>query len=106
MVNLLMLNFLKRLNKLSPTQRRSFIDKLSNREVDYLSEVCKNFLNGNIQVGFEKIRQLIPVCTEIRALASKSIKKQVKIRIFKTIRGAKFLKFLLPHAVSTLINLI
>lgn len=95
-------NFLTLILNLTPTQRVKYIKSLSDRETDYISEICLNFLKSNILVEKEAIRPLNSLQSEIRALASKKKSREYKKKLLLTLKGLRVLQYLIPIVLGGL----
>ena len=100
-----MIEFLQKFSQMKPSERYENIEKLTDKEVDYLAEVCKNFLHKKIKVNQKQIKELKSSRLELKLLASKNRKNKIKKKILKSIKGGFILHLLLPLALKTLLSL-
>ena len=100
-----LITFLQSLSRMTPTERYEHIKILTDKEIDFLSEVCKNFLKKKIKTGICVINRLKPVRKELIALSNKKITRKNKKIILKTLKGGFVLNSLLPYAISTLMSI-
>jgi hypothetical protein len=100
------INFIKEIENIPLEKRSSYLTKLSNKEIDYITEICFNFLFDRIKIDAGQLQILKRVSEEIRLLAKKNIKYKIKKNILKSIRGINILNILLPLALNVLTSLI
>lgn len=99
------IDFLRKYVYKKPTDHFKNIDLLSDKEIDFIAEVCKNFLRENIPLGREFIRLLRPARREIIVLSSRKYRRKLKKNILKTLKGLQILNILIPAALKTLLNI-
>ena len=99
------ITFLKKIVDKKPTDRFHNVELLTDREIDFIGEVCKNFLKENIPIGREVLRLLRPVRREIVILSSRKYKRKLKKSILKSLKGLQILNILIPPALKTLLSL-
>lgn len=97
-----LINFLKQITKLSNSERLRYIDKFTNEELNYISEIVLNFLNNKLKTGFIEFNTLKNTRKELHSLVSKSKSYRLKRKLLKTLKGLNILNILLPLALNTL----
>ena len=85
-------------------EKRGLID-FTKEEIDFVSEICLNFLKTNIKAGFTKISLLKKVRNEIRLLSRKKFGRGIKRKILKSLKGIHLLNILLPIALDNISSL-
>lgn len=95
-------NFIKLIIKLTPSQRVKYIQSMSNKEIDYISEICLNFLKSNITTDKETVKVLDSLRNEIRSLGSKGKSRIWKKKLLLTLKGLRVLQFLFPIVLNGL----
>ena len=88
----------------SPKRRKLLVDWASNKDIDAISEIALNTLNGNIKLTPNIYRKIKKHKKIIRLLASTKPKINQKKKIIKQSGG--FLPFLIPAAISAVSNLL
>lgn len=97
--------FVEKLNNLEPSKQIHYIKKLTDQEIDYLSEIVLNFLSSKIKVNIANYQSLKKSKNILYHLASPKKSSKFKKKIFSTLKGLNILNILLPVAIQTLIRL-
>lgn len=105
MRNTKLFSFLKEFEKLDSRAKRKYIENINQKELNYISEVCKNFLANNVDVNLFTLKKLKRVRNEIHTIASNKIKSITKRKILRTLTGGRILSIIIPLAIKTLIAL-
>lgn len=96
--------FAKKLLKLSQTERLLYLENIKNNEIDLISEIVLNFLRCNIKSDSESKSILERVKKYLYILASKRKSISIKKKILKSLKGLNILNILLPLALKVLIG--
>lgn len=94
------LRFVRKLMKLSHTERLEYFKTISDKEVDLISEIALNFINCNIKYDTKSYNLLKRVKKFIYHLASKRTGKQIKRNILTSLKGLSILNNLLPLVIK------
>jgi hypothetical protein len=98
--------FLHLFKSLNITDRKKLLSNLSDREVDFISEVIKNFLKRNIRARPSIVLKLKKFKREIRNLSSREYSRNIKRKILNSIKGISILNLLLPFAIQKIVNIL
>ena len=88
----------------TPKKRKLLVDWAGKNEIDAISELSLNTLNGNIKLNPKLFKKLQKHRNCLRLLASRKNNIHKKKRIVKQSGG--FLNFLIPAALSAAISLL
>ena len=88
--------FVRKLLKLSHTERQEYFKSITSEEVDLISEIALNFINCNIKYDNKSYNLLKRVKKFIYHLASKRTSIHVKKTILQSLKGLSILNNLLP----------
>ena len=101
------LDFVKRISKECKNKNilKKLISSASKGEIDAISEIVYNILQGNIPCGTQKLKKLRPLANDIRFIASRrnSLSNR-KTRIVK--KGGAIFTALIPAAIAAITALI
>ena len=100
-----LLSFLNDFRKLSPKATREYIVNIKPKELNYISEVCKNFLANNINIDLLTLTKLKRLRQSLHVLASKQSRSSLKKRLLRSIQGGRILSLVIPLAIKSLLNL-
>jgi len=99
------LHLAKTIHNLPYIEKIKYLKKLSNENVDLLSEIVLNFLKGKLRIDFQSYKLLHRVKNEVRILSSKIKKYPFKKKLLVSLKGLKILSVILPMVIQYLINL-
>ena len=92
-------DFFIKINSLKPSERNTYIDTASRQEIEFLTELFKNFLDKKFTIDKITISRLALYKNQIRQLGKK-IKIGVKKKLLRGVRAGFALKILLPLAIN------
>ena len=99
-------DFLRFFSKLSPTERKKLIHKLTSPQIRCLSEIFSNFLKQNLTRNPAIIKRLKRYKDSIRAVALKKTSLLKKKNILSSKTGGSILSLLLPIAGTLISSLV
>lgn len=82
--------------KKSNKERVNYLKTLNKNDLNLLSEISMNVIRGNVPITKKTKTILTRVKQTLRKLASKSVKSEVKKKIWFGIKGLYILNILLP----------
>ena len=91
-------------NCCNPRKCVEYLDNASTQEIDSLSEVAKNVLNGNVPLQKRAVDRLRPKKTLLQKLASKSISRKKKKQLLQSGSGLPLIPILASIASGVLSN--
>ena len=95
---------IKKILNLKHSERINYIDSIVNKEIDILTEIILNFLNGNIKVDTKSFNLLKRLRTELNIIARKKTPYKIKKQNFKSLKGLNILNILLPFTLKVFEN--
>lgn len=95
------LHFVKKLLKLTHTERADYLKTITDEEVKLISEIALNFINCNINYDTKSFDLLKRVKKFVYLLASKKTTITIKKTILKSLKGLSILNNLLPLVIKT-----
>ena len=94
--------YIRLLNTLNPSSRKTLIRKASKAEIDTISEIANNILLGNISQNPLTIRKFKKFKSLLRNIADKKNSRRKKIRMIVTPRGGTLLGLILKTIANFL----
>ena len=98
----LLLEFLRKLNKLKSSERLIYFNSISQAEVKLLSELAVNFLQSNLNVDYRSYKLLDKIKRYVRDLASKIKSFAFKKKLLQTVHGLNIVNILIHLGLNTL----
>ena len=98
--------FIQFFNNLCPKRQQKLIPVLSRDQINCFSEICKNFLRGNLSQNKDIIKKLKHARHDIKSIALKKSPLYKKKKILQSRRGGAILSILLPLAASVITSLL
>jgi hypothetical protein len=95
------LHYLNVVKNARPKLRRALLKHSDKDQIDALAQCCLNFLRQTFKVTSPELAKLRRHRASIRAIADNRVARDKKRKIFVQ-RGAGFLPFILPAAISLL----
>ena len=95
-------SFIEKILKLKQPDRILYIDSISKKEIDIISEIIVNFLNSNIKLDTKSYNLLKRVKTEIYKLGGKKKSYKLKKEVLNTLKGLHIINLLFPLALNTI----
>ena len=89
-------------NCCNPRKCVEFLDNASTQEMDSLSEIAKNVLNGNVPLHKQAVDRLRPKKALLQKLASKAISRKKKKQLLQTGSGLPLIPILASIASGVL----
>lgn len=98
--------FIQYIQSLKSSDQQTVLKKINNTQIDYISEICLNFLSSNINTGYTKISLLAKFRNYIHKLSSRSVSYKTKRIIITSLKGLYILKILLPLTLQVLNSIV
>ena len=92
----------KKLNKLLPSERLRYLQNISSKELESITELFANLLSEKLPISKLTILRLKPHAKLIRKLAKKITRSSTRKKLLKTARGTYILGLLIPAAINFL----
>lgn len=92
--------FIKKISKLSHTERIHFLKNIDLLEVNYISEIILNILHGQIKIDFRSHTLLKRMKNYLRKLRSKTVSYKVKKQLLTSIKGLHLLNIIIPYLLK------
>ena len=94
--------FAENLANKQPTELISYLKRVTLREIKFITEICINFLKGNISSAYALVDRLKNIKRVIYKLASPKTSIIEKRRIISSLKGVHILKQLAPVILKKL----
>ena len=92
--------FIKKISNLSHTERIHLKKNIDLVEVNYVSEIILNILQGQIKIDFRSHTLLKRMKNYLRKLRSKSVSYKVKKQLLTTIKGLHLINIIIPYLLK------
>ena len=84
------------------SERLTYLKQVTNREIDYISEIVFNFLKNKIHVNYREFSKLKKIKNFMRDFVKNKKGYRIKKKLILTVKGLYLINIIFPLALNTL----